>query len=275
MKNIRFKLLAPILCLFFAIFCPIFISAKTLEPLPEQTTRDVQTDKSAAQIDSEKLEVAKNLTTWVQKTLQEKEAVVAVVARKGGKDIEKRDKTGMAHSGFAVYDPRVKTWIVYDLSNSSKGSNPQSVLQRRSLLDFFYGQTGYKEDALILFLDKETQNRVYESILNGNYKKVFFTTKYNLLSRYDSSYSLNCNKWLLMVIAAARIDDYNHEKVLESITNGFEPGRINLSMLEKMVAKKKDNVRANEIPSSGPILTVTIESLYNSPIFEGKEFYAE
>src|SRR5271156_3010948 len=57
-------------------------------------------------LDEKKLEVAKHLTDWVQNTLLSERAIVAVVSRKGGKDVKSRDFTGMAHSGLAVYDPR-------------------------------------------------------------------------------------------------------------------------------------------------------------------------
>lgn len=230
----------------------------------------------ASQIDEKKLQIAKDLTSWLQDTLQSKQALVAVVARKGGDDVKKHDKTGMAHSGLAVYDPRAQTWIIYNLLNENKQdvSEPVSSIWRTAPLDFFYGQTGYEKDALVLIPDKDTQQRIYEAILTGNYKKIHFTDKYNLLSIYDSNQSLNCNKWILMNITAARIDDNDIPNILKAIHDGFEPGFIHLNPIEKVVVRKKRNVRPDELPSKGSIQTVTIESFYRSSLFEDKIFYS-
>ena len=246
----------------------------------EETKQNAKADlpqEAVNKVDTAKLENAKELTIWLNKTLQEKKALVAIVARMGGPDVVKHDKTGMAHSGLAIYDPRAQTWILYNLVNKNSQARPSlSTLYRTAPLDFFYGQTGYKKNALILIPDQSTQKRIYEAILTGQYKKLFFTDKYNLLSVFNSDQSLNCNKWLLLNIVAARIDNYDINAVLDAITQGFEPGLIRLSGIEKMFAKKKPNIRPNEMPSgSAPIKTVTIQSLYDSNLFTDKLFYTD
>jgi hypothetical protein len=229
--------------------------------------------KAANQVDAQKLTLAKDLTQWLQTTLTDKKALVAVVARKGGPDAKKHDATGMAHSGIAVYDPRAKTWIIYNLLNEG-GSPPKASLWRTAPLDFFYGQTGYDKDALVMIPDTVTQQRMYEAVLNGNYQKLQFTPTYNLLSRFDSPSSLNCNKWILMNLAAARQDNYQPKAVLQAIREGYKPGQIKLNPIEKAVVRKKANVVASELPASGPIETVTVESLYKSTMFTDKVFYS-
>jgi hypothetical protein len=179
----------------------------------------------------------------------------------------------MAHSGIAVYDPRIQTWIVYNLVNSVKGASPKSVLYRTALIDFFYGQTGYETEALLLIPDKPTQDRMYKAFLEGKHRELFFTDNYNLLSPYNNATSLNCNKWILMNIVAARIDNYNPDAILDAIEDGFEPGYINLSAIEFMFAKKKNNVRGYELRSKN-IPTVTVESFYDSDLFHQKLFYS-
>lgn len=240
-------------------------------------------------LDEKKLVVAKHLTDWMQSKLKEKMAIVAVVARKGGRDVKGRDRTGMAHSGLAVYDPRAQTWLLYQILNNPTGSVPSSTsvqtplksgvptaeLWRMAPLDFFYGQTGYEENALLLIPDRETQQRVYDSILNGNAWKMAFTKKYNLLSRYDSEDSMNCNKWILLTIAAARSDEYDPRKVLSIVSSGFSPGKIRLSFFAKQVVKNKPNVRTEELPDRGAVETVTPQSLYDSGLFENKFFVSE
>jgi hypothetical protein len=225
-------------------------------------------------IDAQKLQIAKELTDWLNRTLQEKKAFVAIVGRQGSSQSKKQDKTGMGHAGLAVYDPRAQSWIIYNLLNDLSDKTPKGGLWRTAPLDFFYGQKDYEKDALILIPDEITQQRMYEAILNGKYKKLFFTDRYNLLSAADSTSSLNCNKWLLLNVVAARIDDYDPVRVLSAIHKGFEPGTIRMNFLERQVVKGKANVQADEIPAFGPIQTVTVESLYRSDMFPQQLFFS-
>jgi len=223
-------------------------------------------------IDERKLTVAKHLTDWMQSSLQARSAIVAVVSRKGGKDLKSRDYTGMAHSGLAVYDPRAQTWILYQVLNHSNSGIPTAELWKTAPLDFFYGQTGYDENALLLIPDAETQKRIYDGILSGKAWKLAFTKKYNLLSRYDSSDSLNCNKWILMNVAAARSEDYDPDHVLRIIHDGFDPAKLNFGFIARGVVKHKSNVRSSELPEHGPVQTVTPQSLYDSGLFQTRLF---
>jgi hypothetical protein len=230
-------------------------------------------------IDQRKLSLAKALTDWMQTTLLKEKTLVAVVARKGGEDVKKHDKTGMAHSGLAVYDPRAQTWLIYNLVQDTKTAQDQpgpatESIWRTAPLDFYYGQTGYDEDALILIPDLATQQRVYEAMVSGDYKKLTFTSAYNLLSPYDSLKSFNCNKWLLFNLAAARIDNYDPPAVAQAIHAGFVPGKIYFSPLENFFVRHKPNVLLNELPPHPPIETVTVESLYRSNLFPKKVFYS-
>jgi hypothetical protein len=228
--------------------------------------------KASASLDQQKLDIAKHLTDWMQSKLQSEKALVAVVSRKGGKDLKSRDKTGMAHSGLAIYDPRAQSWILYQILNVPKYDQPVAELWRSAPVNFFYAQTGYEENALILIPDEDTQRRIYASVLSGDAWKMAFTPRYNLLSTYDTNMSLNCNKWILMTIAAARTDDYDPEHVLNQIRNGFEPAKLHLNLIEKEIAKRKPNVRRGELPRFGSVETVTPESLLSSGLFP-KHFF--
>lgn len=241
-------------------------------PQMQNQIQNQQAPKPA--VDEQKLQTAKELTDWLNHTLQEKHALVAVVGRQGSNQTKKQDKTGMGHAGLAVYDPRAQSWIIYNLLNEAQGSDPKSSLWRTAPLDFFYGQKSDEKDALILIPDETTQQRMYEAILDGRYKKLFFTGNYNLLSAPASTASLNCNKWLLLNIVAARIDNYEPTSVLDMIRQGFEPGQIHLSPLERMMLKSKPTIRVGELPAFGPIETVTVESLYRSDMFTDKLFYS-
>ncbi|HEY9719612.1 MAG TPA: DUF2145 domain-containing protein [Trichormus sp.] len=223
-------------------------------------------------VDEKKLAVAEHLTDWMQNTLLSEKAIVAVVSRKGGKDVKSRDFTGMAHSGLAVYDPRAQTWILYQILNCPENGAPKAVLWKSAPSDFFYGQTGYDENALVLIPDSETQTRIYNGIISGKAFKLAFTTKYNLLTQYDSPDSLNCNKWILMTVAAARSDDYNPYDVLQVIHKGFDPAKLKLGFLARGIVKHKSNVLTAELPQHGPVETVTPQSLYDSGLFQTKLF---
>ena len=246
----------------------IYAATSLLVPLASHGTEPA----SVLSVDAKKLEVAKHLTTWLQNTLFERRAIVAVVSRKGGRDTKGRDRTGMAHSGLAVYDPRAQTWILYQILNNQKGADAVAELWRTAPVDFFYSQTGYDEDALVLIPDTEVQRRIYESVLTGQAWKLAFTERYNLLSQYDSTDSLNCNKWILLTIAAARSDEYDPSKVLTIVRSGFEPGKIHLNPIAKHVAKRKPSVREEELPRVGDVKTVTPQSLYDSGLFNEKLF---
>ncbi len=251
------------------------LSAVLLPPVqlaPAALAADVA---KSVTVDQEKLVVAKDLTDWLQATMLEKKAIAAVVSRKGGPDVKKRDFTGMAHSALAIYDPRAQTWILYQIMNVPKSGEPVSELWRTAPVDFFYGQTGYEKNALLLIPDSETQRRLYDGILSGKTWKLAFTQKYNLLSQYDTFDSLNCNKWILMAIAAARIDNYDPKVVLATIRQGFDPARLRINFIEKEFAKRKPNVRRDELPSFGAIKTVTPQSLYQSGMFEERLFASQ
>jgi hypothetical protein len=112
-------------------------------------------------VDEPKLAIARSLTDSVQKLLQQRRAVVAVVSRMGGQDAKRHDFTGMAHSGIAAYDPRAQSWIVYSLQNEMTSGFPHATIWRTALLDFFYAQTGYGKRSLVLIPDNTTQQRIY------------------------------------------------------------------------------------------------------------------
>src|SRR4030095_896357 len=234
---------------------------------PMQGAQAVETPPAVA-LDQQKLTVAKRLTDWLQKSMLQRKAIAAVVSRKGGQDVKSRARTGMAHSGIAIYDPRAQTWILYQILGMTTSGQPVAELWRMAPVDFFYGQTGYEANALLLIPDSETQQRVYQSILNGRAFKLAFTKNYNLLSEFDSVNSLNCNKWILMTIAAARSNEYDPHRVLEIIHGGFEPGKIRMNFVEKSFAKRKANVRRDEVPAFRPVKTVTPESFYDSGLFQ-------
>ncbi len=150
---------------------------------------------------------------------------------------------------------------------------PQSQIWRSEPLEFFYSQPVEKKDALLLIPPKDLQIRLRDGILGGHYKKLYFTPNYNLVSHPHSNTSLNCNKWVLMNIMAAKQADYSYTNILKAIEQFFKPGRIRMHPVLRPIAKIHPTIMPHEVPAVGPIHTVTVESLYRSDLFEEKEFH--
>lgn len=67
--------------------------------------------------DQLKLAIAEELSDWMANTLNQRNAIAAVIARNGKEQAQRHDATGMAHSGLALFDQDKKQWIVYNLLN--------------------------------------------------------------------------------------------------------------------------------------------------------------
>ena len=158
-------------------------------------------------------------------------------------------------------------------AKTSSKKTPQSQIWRSEPLEFFYSQPVEKKDALLLIPPKDLQIRLRDGILSGHYKKLYFTPNYNLVSHPHSNTSLNCNKWVLMNIMAAKQADYSHTNILKAIEQFFKPGRIRMHPVLRPIAKIHPTIMPQEVPAIGPIHTVTVESLYRSDLFEEKEFH--
>ena len=224
--------------------------------------------------DIQKLATARQLSSWMQTALKKQNAQVAVVARPGRWLTKLQDSTGMEHSGLAVYDAKAGKWEIYELLSDLCGAHPQSRLCKSHAVDFFYSQPGYDKDAMILLPEPDVQKQVLKGIESAAYKKLFFTPYYNIVTTFDTAHSLNCNKWVLMHIVAARMGDYQPETVLEAIGNEFKPGYVWVPPFLRPLAKKHPTVYRKEVPSFGPIRTVTAESLYRSDLFPTKLFHS-
>jgi hypothetical protein len=152
--------------------------------------------------------------------------------------------------------------------------NPRAQVWRSEPLEFFYEQPVAKKDALVMIPPADVQARLRDGILSGRYKKLYFTPNYNLVSQPHTSTSLNCNKWVLMNVMAAKQEDYTHTTILKVIEQCFKPGRIMMSPFLRPFAKIHPTILGSEVPVYGPINTVTVDSLYHSGLFPDKEFCA-
>jgi hypothetical protein len=242
--------------------------------LPHDPTADV-VFRPVEKTNADKLAVAQELSTWMLDTLREKDATVAVIARNGPAQVQQHDATGMAHSGIAVYDPQEKTWHIHNLINHVQGAEPQAGVWKTTPLDFFYEQSGYKKDALILIPPKDIQKKMADAVETGQYKPLFFTRDYNLVSAPHTPRSLNCNKWSLMNVMAAHLQNYHPPDVLAAIRERFKPAVVNVHPVLRPFAKQQPIIIGDEVPVWAPIHTVSVESLYHSGLFEDKQFFSQ
>ncbi|WP_373531831.1 DUF2145 domain-containing protein [Vampirovibrio sp.] len=223
--------------------------------------------------DSRKLEMAQKLADWTLSEMKAANAGVAIIARGGSHISKTQDRTWMEHSGILMYNRKSKEWEVYNLLNDFCDQAPRCEIWRHKPLDFYYSQPNYDEDAMLLLPDANVRKKLRKAIESGAYKQLQFTNAYNLITRFDGQKSLNCNKWVLMNVVAARMDNYKPEAVLAEIGNTFAPGEVKVCSVIRPLAKQHPTILQTEAPLSGPINTVTAESLYRSDLFEKKLFY--
>ncbi len=245
--------------------CPMPLSLDPDEPLAFRVVQ--RTDKK-------KLEMAQQLSDWLISEMQKQKVSVAVVARGGTWQTKTQDRTYMEHAGILIYDPKLKRWVIYDLVNNDCAYPQRADLWRNDPVDFFYSQPNYDWDALVMIPELKLRKAMREAMLKGQYKQLYFTRDYNLVTTYNSRNSLNCNKWVLMNVVAAKIGSYDPAKVIEAIDHLFEPAVINIHPMLRHIAKQHPTVLQEEVPHVDPIKTVTVESLYRSPLFEKRAFYS-
>jgi hypothetical protein len=215
-----------------------------------------------------KVEVAQKLTGWMTQTLAEQDVRLAVVTRQGGLQHKKHDKTGMFHSGIALFHPREKKWKIYNLVDEQQAGRWRCEVQWTEPEDFFYQQGGYQAKSLLLIPDKKTQERMTQALLRGDYKKLLFTDDYHLVSSPESTQSLNCNKWVLLNVLAAQKQQYNPRALLADIQADYKPDLIDVHPVVRPFARYQPHIKGDEIPLWGPIYTVTVNSLVESGLFE-------
>jgi hypothetical protein len=245
----------------------------TVCPVPRNPETDPPMLK-VAKTNPRKKEMAERLSGWMLDEMDKADAEVAIVARSGSHISKTQDKTWMEHSGIVVKNSKTNQWEVFNLLYYFCDKRPKCDLWRNKPLDFFYSQRYYHNDALLLLPEKNLQKKLRQGIENGNYKKLQFTNNYNLITRFDSKQSLNCNKWVLMNVVAAEIENYEPDVVLKKIGETFEPGQVRVFPALRPIARQHPTILQEEAPLVGPINTVTAESLYRSNRFRQKMFYS-
>jgi hypothetical protein len=231
--------------------------------------------KTVEKTDADKLNTAMELSHWLETTLRKKDVRVAVISRTGTERVEQYDPTGMLHTGLAVYSPEDQTWHVYNLINHIQGAEPQAGIWKNSLVDFFYEQPINKKDALVMIPPRDIQEKMWKAFQSGEYKSLYFTRDYNMVSVPHTTRSLNCTKWSLMNIIAANIQNYDPKTVLKAIQERFKSGVLEVHPVVRPFVKRQPFILQDEVPMWEPVQTVTVGSLYHSDLFEEKHFYSK
>ncbi len=215
-----------------------------------------------------KVDVAQQLARWMEDTLAQEGAILAVVARQGGLQHKKYDRTGMLHTGLVIWHPQEKRWKIYNLIDRPQGRGTRCDVQWTEPVDFFIQQGGRQKEALLMIPDRILQARMRAALLNGDAARLSFTSDYNIISPPHSETSLNCNKWVLLNLLAAQMQTYEPKHLLDVIKREYKPGQIQVHPLARLFAKHQSRVKASEVPWLAPIETVTVQSLCDSGLFE-------
>lgn len=259
------------LFVFIALFGVFQVFAEDLYgkgTLPPYHRREEKGDKNPQL----KMEIANRLSQWVRKTMIAEHVTVGIIGRQGNETTKKFDSTGLAHAGFVVHMPD-DTWTTFNLFSDPATKRRTQAIWQASLEDFYYGQTGYVENTLLLIPEPELQAKVLNGFTSGKYKKLAFTDQYNLIANPYTSMTLNCTKWLLLNLYAAKTDNYNPLQLLDLMRLEFKEQIITPDLLTRLGLRFMSNVRLDEKEKDGKIHTVTVQSLYESNLFKQKRFY--
>ncbi len=274
------------------IFCCLSLASPSLASdlygkgeLPSQT-RTVQADwlppyhpreEKTGQYDPQKMLIAKKLSAWVREVMIAEHANIAIIGRQGNKLTKRFDATGLAHAGFVLHQDQGQEpeWVTLNLFADPATKKRTQDIWQASIEDFYYGQTGYGEDTLILIPSPELQKKLLQGFRAGNYRQLWFTDQYNLIAYPYTLKTLNCTKWLLMNLYAADSDVYKPEMVLKRMQQHFQEQVIRPDFLTRIAMRFMTNVRLDEHKSAREIHTVTVQSLTKTNWFPITHAYAE
>lgn len=225
---------------------------------------------------SKKLALAETLSNWVADTLQRQNAKVGVLARQGSVFTRLFDPTGMTHSGFVFQDPLTGEWITYSLYSDPANNRKTALLWRQTLKDFFYGQINDRKEALLLLPTTELQNRLLQRLQATPFQSLLpVNHHYNLVAPLESTLSFNCTKWVVLNLFAARDNSENVPALIDRMRQEYSVKPLRPRFLVRLVLKRKPDVNWDELNPPGIVKTVTVDSLYKTPLFEKRFLFSE
>ncbi|MEW6563436.1 MAG: DUF2145 domain-containing protein [Pseudomonadota bacterium] len=199
----------------------------------------------------------------VEKTMAEKGAYVAVIARMGRSASELPEGMHFTHVAFAVYSEittadgrKMPGYAIYNLYQLD-GKPDVSKLVQDYPVDFFAG-VAQLESGLII-PSPELQRRILEVIGSPTYKSLH-NPHYSLIANPFTLPKQNCTEHTLDVINAAiyQTDDIN--KIKEAEKKYFKAQRVNVSPLKLMLGSMF-SAEVSTSDQQGTPVTATFETI--------------
>jgi len=218
-----------------------------------------------------RLEDIASFSKRVEKTLAEKRAVVALVARNGRPLGGLPEGVRYTHVGFAVYSK-----ILLEDGSSQKGYAFHNLYQLAEqpdkseivvdfALDFFAGASEMK--AGIIIPHPELQRKLYDVIVDNKYRE-FHNPEYSAISNPFDTRFQNCTEFVMNVTQSAIYDLDKMSEIKEYLRRSFDPyelpyGEFALNLAS--ISSKDISMR----DQTYPFVTTTFSSISTYMISQG------
>lgn len=201
----------------------------------------------------------------VEKSLAERRAQVAFVARVGRPVSELPRGVYYTHVGLAIYS-RITTadgrtmpgYATYNLYQTEDSSNRSEIVQDY-MLDFFSNVQELK--AGILIPHEKLQQKLLSRAVDGSFSELH-NERYSLLSNPYNNIYQNCNEYLLNLIQSAIYDTTDMGMIKRSIEQHFQAYQVPINPLSIIVGGLfRREIAIHDHPER--FETVTFKSLAN------------
>jgi hypothetical protein len=213
----------------------VFLIFITISMVPPAEAGSAQNQAALQKFKAEEITA---FAKQVEKTLAEKRAVIAIVARQGRPENELPPGINYTHTCFWVYS-RIQTergqivpgYAVYNLYQRSDEPTKSELVQDFPI-NFLLGVQSLKVG--IIIPTQDMQKRLFEVVSSPDYVK-FHNPEYSAISNpMDTTYQ-NCTEHMLDIIFSAiyKTDDIEKIKINEQAY--FQPQPIQVSQLKLML----------------------------------------
>jgi hypothetical protein len=96
---------------------------------------------------------------------------------------------------------------------------------------------------------------------------------YNLLAPLESPTSFNCTKWILLQLYGAMENTDNTLSLIQQMAREYFVPSKKPFFLARRALKRKPDVNWEELSPPNQVHTITVSSLYGSPLFVKKLYY--
>lgn len=213
----------------------------------------------------------------VEKTIAEKGARVAIIARVGRPPADLPEGMHFTHVSFAVYSEittgdgrKVPGYAIYNLYQNNKKPETSALIQDFPV-DFFAGVAVL--EAGIIIPSPELQKRLLDTIASPTYKNLH-EPRYSAIANPFTLGRQNCTEHTLDVINAAIYQTDNIKKVKASEKAYFIAQPVNVSPLKLMLGSMfSADVTLSDQP--GKPVTATFETIaaYLNKYDEGSQTF--